>query len=73
MLNPILNEIAENRGDVVIGKLDVEESTKISDEYDVKTVPTMIIFKKGKPILTWLGVLNKEQLNHWLDSSLKQF
>ena len=60
---PIVEEIAgEIGGKALIGKLDVDRNKKISSEYYIRTIPTIIIFKDGKVMERLVGLQTKESL-----------
>ena len=48
MVAPVLEEIAQEREDVLIGKINVDESGILAAKYQVVNIPTMILFKDGK-------------------------
>ena len=48
MVAPVLEEIAHEREDVLIGKINVDESGILAAKYQVVNIPTMILFKDGK-------------------------
>lgn len=61
--NPIVEEVAKAIGDkAVISKLDVDENGRIASMYQVRSIPTLIIFKDGKPARQFVGVTQKETL-----------
>lgn len=61
MLSPLLEEIGEeNKGKATIYKLNVDENQEISQEYHVHSIPTVIVFKDGKPQGQFVGVQPKE-------------
>lgn len=63
MLAPILNETAnEITGNAKIGKLNVDECQIIATKYNVRSIPTMILFKNGKEIDRFVGVKQKDFL-----------
>ncbi len=63
MLAPILNETAnEITGSAKIGKLNVDECQIIATKYNVRSIPTMILFKDGKEIDRFVGVKQKDFL-----------
>lgn len=63
MQAPILKEVsAEISGKARIIKVDVDKNQAIANQYQVMGVPTLILFKKGKPIWRQSGVANKQQL-----------
>ena len=72
MQGPIVDELAkEMKGDkeMKVGKLDVDKSPKSAGKFEVMSIPTLIIFKDGKPIETLTGVQNKEVLKEKLETA----
>ena len=62
MLSPVLEELAEEYPNVNIIKVDVDEANELAFRYQIQAVPTLILFKDGKPIETRMGYQNKNQL-----------
>ena len=63
MLGPILKEVKDSLGDrVSIIKIDVDKNQQISSQYQVRGVPTMILFQIGKQLWRQSGVLTKEEI-----------
>ena len=62
MIAPIIEEIAKERSDVSVGKVNVDESVGIAMEYNVVSIPTMIIFKNGKEASRIVGYTPKEEI-----------
>ncbi len=63
MLGPVIEELAkEHSGKVLIGKIDVDNNPKTSSQYGIKSIPTLLLFKKGKIVDKQLGVVPKEVL-----------
>ena len=63
MLSPILREVKDSLGDTVsIIKIDVDKNQQISSKYQVRGVPTMILFQNGKELWRQSGVLTKEEI-----------
>ncbi len=61
MISPILEEISKEFG-LPIGKLNVDENPGKSQEYSVQSIPTMVLFRNGKPVHTVLGAMPKHKL-----------
>ena len=62
-LAPILKQVKEELGDTVrIVKIDVDKNQLLAVKYQVKGVPTMILFKNGTPIWRESGVLQKNDI-----------
>ena len=51
MVGPILDEIAEEREDIKVCKVNVDEEPELANKYDVMTIPTLMVIKDGE-ILT---------------------
>jgi thioredoxin 1 len=68
-MNPILEEIA-NETNLWIGKLNVDENQIKTEEYSISSIPTMILFKAGKPVKTIVGAKPKhlllQDLSEWI-------
>ncbi len=63
MLAPILKEVKDSLEDQIsIIKIDVDKNEQLSAQYQVRGVPTMMLFKKGKQLWRQSGVLSKEQI-----------
>jgi thioredoxin 1 len=63
MMTPILKDVKKEVGDAVtIIKVDVDKSSQAANEYQVQGVPTLILFKNGKPLWRQSGVVPKAGL-----------
>ena len=63
MQAPILDQVSEAIGDkAIVGKLNVDESGDIAQQFGVMSIPTLIIFKDGKPAKQFVGVQMKDSL-----------
>ncbi|MCL0046485.1 thioredoxin [Dehalococcoidales bacterium] len=71
MIGPIVDELAEEySGRITFAKVNVDQSPTIATRYQIKSIPTLIIFKKGKPISQIVGFRPKEELKQSLDAAL---
>ena len=62
-MGPIIEEIAnEYDGKVKVGKLDIDENPNMVSKYQIMSVPTMIVFKNGEPVKTFVGLTEKEDI-----------
>lgn len=63
VLAPILSDVKEELGDAIkIVKMDVDKNQPLAAEYQVRGVPTLILFKNGKQLWRQSGVLQKTEL-----------
>ena len=63
MVAPVVEEIAKQyQGKLTVAKLDVDENSNTAIEYQVQSIPTLILFKDGKPAQRIVGYMNKERL-----------
>ena len=71
MIGPVVEELAvEYKGKVKIGKLNTEENAAITGQYGIISIPTLIVFKGGKPVDQIIGVVSKEVITKKLDAVL---
>jgi thioredoxin 1 len=69
VLAPILAQVKEEMGDgVKIVKIDVDKNQPLAVQYQVRGVPTMLLFKNGKQVWRQSGVLQKNELIQILKS-----
>ncbi|MDN3724191.1 thioredoxin [Aequorivita sp. SDUM287046] len=63
MLSPILKQVKDELGEAVkIVKIDVDKNQPLASQYQVRGVPTLILFKNGKQLWRQSGVLQKDEL-----------
>ena len=69
MLAPVLEQLAtEFQGRVRFAKLNVDEASEIAGRYNITGVPTLILFRKGQPVDTVVGMASAGMLRRWLDN-----
>jgi thioredoxin 1 len=62
-LAPILKEVKDNLGErITIIKIDVDKNQQLASQYQVRGVPTMVLFQNGKQLWRQSGVLSKEEI-----------
>ena len=62
MVAPIVNEIANERSDITVGKVNVDENNSLAVKYGVVSIPTLIVFKDGKEQTRIVGYRPKENI-----------
>ena len=70
MLSPVVDEVAEERTDVKVGKVNVDEEGELAMRYGVMNIPTVILFKNGREIDRKVGVMPEASYTAVLDSNL---
>lgn len=67
MLSPIVDEIAAERSDIKVGKVNVDEESALAVEFKVASIPMLILFKDGQAVKKSVGYVPKEQVLALLD------
>jgi thioredoxin 1 len=67
---PVLEEIASERPDLRIVKLNIDENQQTAANFQVLSIPTLILFKAGQPVKTVIGAYPKKKLELELEPAL---
>ena len=59
--------ILEERDDVIIAKVDVDQNPNLAQKYRVMSIPMLAVFKNGQPVVSAVGLQNKVTLNEMLN------
>ena len=59
MLSPIVDEVAEERTDVKVGKVNVDEQPELAGQFGVMSIPTLLVFEQGKLVRQAVGARPK--------------
>ena len=71
MLGPILEEISKDLKDrLQVVKVNLDENQDLAMKYSIRSIPTLLLFKKGELIDTKVGLLPKSDLVEWLGSKI---
>ena len=63
MMAPVLNDVADElTGNSHVGKVNIEQYQSLAQKFQVRNIPTIILFKNGKEVNRFVGVKNKEYL-----------
>ena len=69
-LSPLIDELAdENAGTVKIGKVNIDESQGIAQQFGISSIPTLMVFKDGEPVETLVGMNPKSRIQEVLDAA----
>ncbi|MCX6722276.1 MAG: thioredoxin [Candidatus Staskawiczbacteria bacterium] len=73
VLGPILEKVAEHFKDkIVLIKANVDEFPITSQKFGVEKIPTVVLFKSGKPINGFVGLLPEKTIKDWLENTIKE-
>jgi thioredoxin 1 len=71
MIAPALEELAsEFAGKLTVAKVNIDDNPVTPNNYAVRGIPTLILFKDGKPAATQVGALPKSRLKDWISSNI---
>ena len=59
MLSPVMDEVAEERTDVKVGKVNVDEQPELAGQFGVMSIPTLLVFEQGKLVRQAVGARPK--------------
>ena len=62
MVSPIVDEIAEERSDIVVGKINVDEQPALASRFGIMSIPTLVVMKDGKVANHAVGARSKAQI-----------
>lgn len=62
MVLPIIEEIAQERQDIVVGKVNVDDEPELASMFKVMTIPTLVVLKDGKIVDQTIGAKPKKQI-----------
>ena len=62
MVSPIVDEIAAERADIKVGKINVDEQPELAAQFSVMSIPTLVVIKDGKVTSRTVGAQPKEQI-----------
>lgn len=66
MLKPIIEEIAKNNEEIKIVSINIDEEEELSDEYNVSSIPCLVLFDKGKEIKRNVGLISKDDIETFI-------
>ena len=71
MIGPALEELAgEFAGRLTVAKVNIDENPMTPNNYSVRGIPTLILFKDGKPAATQVGAMPKSRLKEWIAGNI---
>ena len=62
MIAPFVEEIAEEREDIVVGKVNVDDEVELAIQFGITSIPTLVVMEKGEKVTQALGYRPKESI-----------
>lgn len=62
MVGPVIEEIAKERSDIKVGKINVDEQPELASQFNVMSIPTLVVMKGGKIVNQAAGARPKSQI-----------
>lgn len=62
MLSPIVDEIAQEKSDLTVGKVNVDDEAELALRYGIDSIPALLLFRDGKPAGRSVGLRSKEEI-----------
>lgn len=62
MVSPIVDEIAEERVDIKVGKINVDEESELASKFEIYSIPALVVMKDGKVVNQAVGARPKAQI-----------
>lgn len=62
MLSPVVDEVAEELDGIKVGKVNVDEQQELAREFQIMSIPTLVVLKDGKEVKRSLGYIPKEDI-----------
>ena len=62
MVSPIIDEIANERSDIKVGKINVDDQSALAVQFGVMSIPTLLVIKNGKVVNQSVGAKSKAQI-----------
>lgn len=67
MVSPLVDEIAEENPQYLVGKINVDEETELSQTFGVSSIPMLVVMKEGKIVNKAVGARPKQQIKAMLE------
>jgi thioredoxin 1 len=67
MVSPVVDEIAHEKSDIKVGKVNVDEQRELAAAFNIMSIPTLVVMKNGKVVNTAMGARPKKQILQLLD------
>ncbi len=68
MQGPVVEELADKRKDIVVGKVDTEMETGLTADFQISNIPALVFFKNGEMVQKVIGFHNLDEIEEIIDS-----
>ncbi len=69
-LTPSLEAISDERDDIEIVKINIDEEPQLASQYGIMSIPTMLIFRGGRPVRQVMGAVPKNKIDQAIEQAL---
>lgn len=66
MLSPVVEELAQEHPEIAFGKVNVDDAPELAQKFQISAIPTLLLFRDGKPVDMSIGVKSKAELEAFL-------
>lgn len=67
MLKPVIEEIAESNKNIKVVSVNIDNEDELAEEYDVSSIPCLVLFDKGKEIKRNIGFIPKDDIESFIE------
>ena len=72
-MTPVIGDIEDdNEGKLAVYKVNINFDADIAEQYEVQSVPTLVLFNKGNEVARQTGAVRKDALSQWLEENLSK-
>ena len=68
MMTPVMDKLASNHPELIVAKVNIDESPEIAKKYNIMSIPTIIIYKDGEPAEQTVGVVTEKIIMEKVES-----
>ncbi len=69
MISPIVEQVANERDDITVGKVNVDEQMELAQEFGITSIPTLVVIKNAKVAGQSVGLISKSEINELIDNA----
>ena len=67
MLSPLIDEVSSEMPEIKVGKVNIDEEGELAMMFKIMSIPTLMVFKGGKPVKTSVGLISKDDIKKLLE------